>query len=606
MASPTAVPQGRPFHPYLREEYITSFNPQDLPAPERRPVVRPQDDDSSVKTPGHIWIIPNARDSQHLPSASWDIMRRYCGPCTGRREPHNWSGTSRSTSIPWTVDGIEHKTVLEDQEAFRLRISDNTPGVCEQTVFPNPFKDPQNGHMYRNGSALIITGLSGIGKTLFLAVIFHLRVAAGLPTAYMRSKDVMLVYNGQQLFLLHKLALVQLAVPSAAWVLLDSNADLVSPPQDVADCDRFIVQAAAPWAGRTAWADKVRGTRQFCLMRPWTLEELFAGSFLQTRVCSGVKMRDFFDTFGGSARHIYRDSHNLALFETLVDASARLLDEGKLLDQLNTNIHMARRELYIINAGVATPGCKATAGDLLDKHHHEFIALGGKWRLRQFTKEDSDWVLEANSQIFVFRAPLTERPRRWKPEFAGLTMSNLPSFNQNVTQLAKNYYYLPSQTNFPTINSFYLDRKDHGLRFQAMDGEKRPHIVNDVGHEWLEKRGIIKLTYILVTGPNIVDPPSISVPQDHERKFDHFFYLVLEYPEQRVVAVVVSFKKISMPTNDDNYSGRCALSYFGNTGLFHLPQCSLVSSLLFRGGRRNEIKKPSPLDLTARCACAFV
>jgi hypothetical protein len=35
---------------------------------------------------------------------------------------------------------------------------------------------------------------------------------------------------------------------------------------------------------------------------------------------------------------------------------------------------------------VRTPGCKATAADLLDKHHHWFIGEGGRWRLRKFKK----------------------------------------------------------------------------------------------------------------------------------------------------------------------------------------------------------------------------
>jgi hypothetical protein len=115
------------------------------------------------------------------------------------------------------------------------------------------------------------------GKTLFLSVIFYLRAAAKLPTAYMRSNDTMLVYTGDRLFVLQKPALVGLAVPRDAWVLIDSNAGFLSPPQEVVECNYFIVQTASPRAGRTAWARKLRGPHQFCLMRPWTLEELFTG-----------------------------------------------------------------------------------------------------------------------------------------------------------------------------------------------------------------------------------------------------------------------------------------------------------------------------------------
>jgi hypothetical protein len=110
-----------------------------------------------------------------------------------------------------------------------------------------------------------------------------------------------------------------------------------------------------------------------------------------------------------------------------------------------------------------------------------------------------------------------------------LTTDNFPS--ANVTRLKKDYYYRPSETNFPTFDSFYMDKKGHGFTFQASEGDKNPHSVKDGGREWLEKCGVTKFTYILVSGPKMGDPPSISVPRDHETKFDSFFHLVLEYPE---------------------------------------------------------------------------
>jgi hypothetical protein len=125
--------------------------------------------------------------------------------------------------------------------------------------------------------------------------------------------------------------------------------------------------------------------------------------------------------------------------------------EAKLLKQLHTNVQMARREMYVINMGVPTPGCKATARNLLDKHYHEFIALGGKRRLREFTKIDhastsstnlwraspeaSDWVLQADRKMSVFRAPLNARSSRQKRQITALTMANFPS--TNVTELRK-------------------------------------------------------------------------------------------------------------------------------------------------------------------------
>lgn len=200
--------------------------------------------------------------------------------------------------------------------------------------------------------------------------------------------------------------------------------------------------------------------------------------------------------------------------------------ERKLLMQINTNLQMTRRELYVINVGVATAGCKVTAGDLLDKHHHEFIALGGKWRLREFAKAsgarstsrtnlwrasdtESEWVLLANSKMSVFHEPRSARPRRQQQvttEFTALTTVKFPS--ANVARLVKDYYYRPSETNFPTSDSFYMDKAGHGLTFQASEGDKKPHTVKSGGREWLEERGIKTFTYILVSGPKIGNPPS--------------------------------------------------------------------------------------------------
>ncbi|KAF8215965.1 hypothetical protein K438DRAFT_619165 [Mycena galopus ATCC 62051] len=576
---------------------------------ERRRVIRPQHADSNVATPDHMWVIP-MQDSPYLPSAHSDLLIRqeyYDLLAAILWSLHRQSQVAQlKRDFPpapppqgdeMDVDGsAEVQEVPQDMEPDHLRIPDGTPNIFEETTFPNPFQHSRYGHLYRRGSALIITGLPGIGKTLLLSVIFHLRAAAGLPTAYMRSRETMLVHTGERLFMLDKPALLHCFVPNDAWILLDSNVDFLSPPQEVAECDRFLVQAASPRGGRTAWAEKIRGPRQFCLMRPWTLTELFTGASLQPRACSGDDMQAFFRKFGGSARHVYQDSSNLLSFESRIDESAGSLDtkrihramthtsptvavddrvghmlitalplddedrtkfrltsptaylEDKLLRQINANLQMARRQLYVINVGVATPGCKATAGDLLDKHHHGFIALGGKWRLRKFSKvdgasstsktnlwraseEDSDWVLQADAKMSVFRETIAAR-RRGKPaatKFTGLTMVNFPS--KNITRLEKDQYYRPSEANFPTFDSFYMDKPGHGITFQASEADKNPHTVKDGGREYLEERGVNKFTYILVSGPKMGGPPSISVPREHQPKFDYFFHLVLEYPE---------------------------------------------------------------------------
>ncbi|KAF7361413.1 hypothetical protein MSAN_01174400 [Mycena sanguinolenta] len=603
---PLPLPQSQPLPFGLREGDLIFLDINDIPSPERRRVVRPQFADPNVKTPNYMWVVPSRQGSPFLPSAGFNIMIR--------QEYYNllaavlWSLCRQSQVAnlkqdfpPPTKDDqmyVEgHTEVPQDMRPDHLRFPDHPLDIFEETAFPNPFKHSGHGHYYRLGSALTITGLAGIGMTLFLSVIFYLRVAAELPTAYIDCKERILVYDGQRLFVLLTTSLVPSAVPRNAWVLVDSNTDFLSPLWEVVLLGCFIVQAASPSPDRTTWTRKLRGPHQFGFMRPWTLEELFAASSLQPQVCSGTNMQAFFNKFGGSAGHVYQESHNLSGFESRLDKSARSLDnkviqqllahgfspvcgdglvghmlitalplndedrtkfrlasptaylEGKLLHQLNANIQMARRELYAITVARAGPGCQATAKDLLVKHHHEFIALGGQWRLREFTKvdvasstsetnlwrasqEESDWVLGVNGRMAVFRKPLSTRPprKRAKPEFTALPTISFPP--DDSTRLKKERYYTPIETDFPMFDSFYMDSKGHGLIFQVLEGGQNPHRVKeDRRPDWLESRGVTKFTCILVSGPSIGEPPSILVSQDQDSKFDTFFHLVLEYPE---------------------------------------------------------------------------
>ncbi|KAJ6607855.1 hypothetical protein B0H10DRAFT_2070052 [Mycena sp. CBHHK59/15] len=584
--------------PKIPESVVLRLTLENPLSPQRVPVVRPPHDVPDVKTRAHMWVIPRAKDPSYLPSAGSRLMVRqeYYNILVAllwyldrKREA---APTDRKQTFPdlpaaddcMDVDGGPVEQINVPPRQINLCIPEHTPDISEATIFPNPFLDLHQGNLYRNFGALIITGLPGIGKTVLLAVIFWLRVAANLPTAYMTDPNVILVYTGAHFFVLHNPTLVPAALEQIAWFLVDSNV--------VIDSGRFIVQAVSPRAGRTQWARKNQGSgiRPFCLMQPWTLDELFAGSSLQIEQRTGTDMHTFFHKFGGSARHVYDESHQLVAFDGLVkEAAAKLVNDTELIMrviqlwapnrsiddkvghmlvtplplhdkdrtqfrmasptsylqdllilQLDRNLQTARRLLYVINVGVGTPGCKATAADLLDKHHHWFIGEGGRWRLRKFKKsphahsgatanlwqaqeQDCGKVLLADGKMSIETA---SKAKQQQPK--ALAVIRTPT--SELKRLHKHQFYRPHKSNFPTFDSFYVDQRHHAFVFQASEADKT-HTVNDLGRVWMEGHGINKFTYIYVSGPNMDKHPTISLPVKHESQFIEIYHLVLDYPD---------------------------------------------------------------------------
>ncbi|KAJ7021434.1 hypothetical protein C8F04DRAFT_1140813 [Mycena alexandri] len=622
--------------PNIPESAVLRLTLENPPSPQRVPVVRPPHDVPDVKMQAHMWVIPRAKDPSYLPSANFPLLlrqeyhnilvallwyldrKREAAPAHMKQTfpdppaeavvPPESSFLTCSLSVDDRVDvdgcPVEQINVPPRQVNVpphqnhspgpdELCIPEHMPDVSEATIFPNPFLDPYQGNLYRAFGALIITGLPGIGKTVLLAVIFWLRVAANLPTAYMADPNVVLVYTGVHFFVHYNPTLIPVALERSGWVLVDSNVRNVDPPQVVIDSGRFIVQATSPSASRTQWARKNQGSgiRLFCLMQPWTLDELFAGSSLQIEQRRGADIHAFFQKFGGSARHVYDDSHQLPAFDDLVkEAAVTLVNDTELIRrviqlpapdcsiddkvgymlvtplplddrnrtqfrmasptsylqdllilQLDRNLQTARRLLYVINAGVRTPGCKATTADLLDKHHHWFIGEGGRWPLRKFKKspdarsgvtaniwrvqeEDCGKVLLAHGRISI------ETVSKAKQQPKALAVIRTPT--AELKHLHKHQFYRPRGSTFPTFDSFYIDRRHHAFVFQASEADTT-HIVQDPGRVWLEGHGINEFTYIYVSGPNMDRRPTISLPVEHESQFIDIYHLVLDYPEVR-------------------------------------------------------------------------
>ncbi|KAJ7271220.1 hypothetical protein C8J57DRAFT_1468336 [Mycena rebaudengoi] len=308
-----------------------------------------------------MWVMPPAQHPRYLPSASSHLLlrqeyynilvallwyldrKREAAPTHMKRTfPDPPAVYDRMDVDGCPVDQIDvpprQINVPPHQKHSpgpdELCIPEHMPDISEATIFPNPFLDPRQGNLYRQFGAFIITGLPGIGKTVLLAVIFWLRVAANLPTAYMANPNIVLVYTGADFFVLRTPDLIPVALGQNAWFLVDSNVANLSPPQVVINSGRFIVQAASPRDKHTEWAGKYQGSgiRPFCLMQPWTLDELFTGSSLQIEQRTGADMHAFFQKFGGSARYVYDESHQLPVFDYGVKhAAATLVNDTELI-----------------------------------------------------------------------------------------------------------------------------------------------------------------------------------------------------------------------------------------------------------------------------------
>ncbi|KAJ7714195.1 hypothetical protein B0H16DRAFT_1619125 [Mycena metata] len=476
-----------------------------------------------------------------------------------------------------------------------MDVHDGTPALI------NPFEDETCGRFYRRRSAVILAGLPGIGKTMFLAVLFHLRVMAGLPTAYMDTKNSILIYKDGEYKVLLDTRALPYVLPNDAWLLMDSNMGFDSPPIEVRRCGVFFIQAASRRIGhsfgsfdgktfRTSWIKHLEGPHQVCFMRPWTLGELYAASRLQHTMCNGTKMAAFVSKFGGSARHVYNDSDDLEQFECRVIAASETLDSTKirnimtsvdpsvgisdalghmlitvlpvtdddrtlfalrsptpylediLLSRLQKNLQMARRELYIISVAV---GAKATAADLLDRHHHAFISLGGNWKLRPLKKgQGASEVSTANT----WRAE--DNPTHWLDvsdgRMAVKSLSVLPStFSSVATKhltmvtltpeeiltLQPTHFYRPTRANVPTFDSIYCLTPTHCIVFQAAKGNSPAHSVEPAGREWLQGKGIRTATYILVSQAKCEGfKAELNVPTKENQFYERFFHMILEYP----------------------------------------------------------------------------
>ncbi|KAI5886907.1 uncharacterized protein SCHCODRAFT_02714834 [Schizophyllum commune H4-8] len=158
--------------------------------------------------------------------------------------------------------------------------------------------------------AYTVTGCSGIGKTLFLALALlrclerHWTVVLQVDPAFLH------VFNSCGVFKLRRSdverAELRYALPNATWCLVDSNEALESVPQHIIDLVLFIVQAASPEARRTAWQTKTTMITNYYVMRPMSVEEAQLACASFTLVSHGVPRLIFlrFSVQCGAGEHM--------------------------------------------------------------------------------------------------------------------------------------------------------------------------------------------------------------------------------------------------------------------------------------------------------------
>ncbi|KAJ6611350.1 hypothetical protein B0H10DRAFT_2056776 [Mycena sp. CBHHK59/15] len=473
--------------------------------------------------------------------------------------------------------------------ALQLRIERRPVSLSDLETYPNPFQLPEYRGLYNAAGAIIVTGLPGIGKTCFLGLLFHLRVAADLPTLYMSDDRSATLYKNGQLGQLKIPTTMELMenLPMETWCLVDSNVHFPTVPGVVQQTALFIVQASSPRANRMEYSKKIHGRSQFCLMGPWTLSELITGYSLQTLARTPEqKIKAFYERFGGSARNVFGRFDDSDAFEAEIDAVAATLSAediervflsdvtkltipdhvghmllsafpvtdddrrqfqirspstamyAKVLKRLHASDDKARLRLYRICVGVKTAGCRAWAVDLFDQHFHDFLSFGGTWPLHAIeqsagTRTDAarrGWTGRTEESGSFLRADkemsiVTTRDQPQQP--ATVSRVTFDEAKEPVvgSPLSPGVYYRPTRKNFATFDSFYIDNPGHALAFQASLAQK--HDVKEEGLKWLEDRGITKITYIYVTPANFEGCPNLKVPVARENMFDNFYHMRL-------------------------------------------------------------------------------
>ncbi|KAJ6515350.1 hypothetical protein C8R45DRAFT_206618 [Mycena sanguinolenta] len=191
----------------------------------------------------------------------------------------------------------------------------------------NPFMEP--GHQAPSRSRILITGVPGIGKSVFTRFVLCLRCMAGLPTVYMNeARRLEVFHEGQRIAheQVWNIEEVLWALPENTWIIVDTNPNFAQVPRDVTNTRFFILQVMPPCPEYAYWIKKSILLPRIIVMKPWSAEELITARWSQVNEASLAatdnQLREFVQLYGGSARDAYLFARKTATHEKDVDSTS--------------------------------------------------------------------------------------------------------------------------------------------------------------------------------------------------------------------------------------------------------------------------------------------
>ncbi|KAJ7856623.1 hypothetical protein B0H13DRAFT_2672974 [Mycena leptocephala] len=420
----------------------------------------------------------------------------------------------------------------------------------------NPFSEPQHQLPLTHG--IVVTGMPGIGKSIFARYVLALRCMVNLPTVFIDHPNYMDIYNNNQVrtVVLHRAFLRD--IPTSTWIIVDCNQELQTVPQSVFKTRAFIMQVMSPHEAHAEWVKKRLPRAGLLAMEAWSAEELIAAQSAQgtedTQLIESQQLVHFVERFGGSARDAYAFAEEPGAYEeqlgiafgqvTALSMSAVI--EGEILPRFakaeishtilsifprdNGGVrdmvmkaptahvhslliaHIERKESEARNQIWRTflghPLGKFIAGNLLDRNFHRVLLDGAAWPLFPMDVRALRRANPANYHVMSVPAsdPTIFLSLQGKLFIHAGRLLNSPHRlplrkfsvgDSDNRSLEEHVYYQPISADFGTFDSFVIISPDTAVVFQASVGER--HRNHPAGLKWLKDHGIRQIVYVIVT-----------------------------------------------------------------------------------------------------------